>query len=265
MSKAPGTPFHRGTVVAGQYTLDYAEAGPAEPITTIVSLPGSAGLEMSIAKDMLAQRHRVVEINPPGWGERDDVTTRYHQSDLGPLLVEAISTLVAGSFHLLGTSAGGANAQYVASLLPERVRGVILEASMTPILPPEDLGEPPSSDTASDEVEYPMPDPDPRKPWATKEYIARQMANRFRMFQWVDYDFQPTSAIATIADRKIPVLALLGDKDEFLRPSQEIRFREQLPHAQFHFVPEGGHDLQNTVPEAFVALVEEFIAATTHA
>jgi hypothetical protein len=34
-----------------------------------------------------------------------------------------------------------------------------------------------------------------------------------------------------------------------------------LPHADFRLVPSGAHDLQNTVPDAFVNLVEDFIAS----
>ncbi|GAA4025277.1 alpha/beta hydrolase [Streptomyces plumbiresistens] len=260
MTQTPGAVFRTATVPAGEYTLNYAEAGPAEPTATIISLPGSAGLEMSTAKDALAERYRVIEINPPGWGDRDDVRTRFHQSELGPLLVEAINQLVDGPFYVLGTSLGGTNALYVASLLPDQVLGVILDASMAPILPSEDLREAPSSGPAPEEGEYPLPEPHPRKPWGTKEVIARQMANRLRLFNWIEPDMQATSAIATIADRKIPVLALLGDKDEILHAGQEQRFREQLPHARFHLIEEGTHDLQNTAPETFVALVKEFIA-----
>jgi pimeloyl-ACP methyl ester carboxylesterase len=265
MTHSPGAAFRTGKVPAGQYTLDYAEAAPAEPTVTIVSLPGSAGLEMSTAKDDLAQRHRVIEINPPGWGDRDDVRTRYHQNELGPLLVEAVNQLVDSPFYLIGTSMGGTNALYVASLLPDRVQGVVLEGSMVPILPSEDLREVPSAGPTPEDGEYPLPDPHPRKPWGTKEYIARQMANRLRLFKWLEVDLQASSALATVVDRKIPVLALLGDKDEILHASQEKRFRQQLPHAMFHLVEEGTHDLQNTVPESFVAMVEEFIATTVRA
>jgi hypothetical protein len=54
-------------------------------------------------------------------------------------------------------------------------------------------------------------------------------------------------------------LALLGDKDEILKPALEARIREQLPHARLHLVPGGGHGLQNTVSERFLPLVGDFI------
>ncbi|WP_083888042.1 alpha/beta fold hydrolase [Nocardia asiatica] len=256
MTQSPGTPFHEGTVTTEQHTLVFAEAAPAHPKSTIVSLPGSAGLEMSTAKDVLAQRHRVVEINPPGWGERNDVTERSHQSTLGPVLAAAIEELVTGPFYLLGTSMGGANALYVASLLPDRTQGVILEGSMAPVLPPEDMHPMPSP---PEDGGYPLPAPHPRKPWATKDFVMNQMLNRARLFEITEVDMDAADAIAKVVEHHIPVLALLGDADEILRPSQEKRIRERIPHAQFHLVGGGGHDLQNTAPEIFVELVEEFV------
>lgn len=178
-----------------------------------------------------------------------------------PEMAGEIDQLVNGPFFVLGTSMGGTNALYVASLLPDRVRGVILEGSMTPLLPEEDLRHVPSDEPAPEDGEYPLPDPHPRKPWATAPFMAQQMANRFRMFKWVEPDLQGTSAIKTVAELRVPVLALLGDNDGILFPSQAQRFREQLPDAQFHLVPEGGHDLQNTAPEKFLTLVEGFITA----
>lgn len=67
----PGAAFARATLPVAGFTLHYAEAAPAAPLGTIVSLPGSAGLEMSTAKDRLAERYRVVEITPPGLGRPD--------------------------------------------------------------------------------------------------------------------------------------------------------------------------------------------------
>lgn len=259
----PGSAFVHTTVEAGGYTLDYASASPDRPETTIVSLPGSAGLEMSTAKDRLVARYRVVEINPPGWGARDDVDTRMHQSQLGPVLTEAVEQLVDGPFHLLGTSMGGANALYVAAALPDRVRGIVLEGGMAPSTP-EDLRMPPPPEPGNEpEASYPAPVTDPRKPWATPEYVAGQMAVRMRMFGWVEPDMRASEAIAVVRERQIPVLALLGQDDEILAPSQEARFRAELPHADFRLVEGGAHDLQNTVPDSFVDLVEAFIASTT--
>ncbi|KAJ0423060.1 hypothetical protein BJY00DRAFT_310656 [Aspergillus carlsbadensis] len=225
----PGAGFVHKTITTGEFTVHYAEAGPSSPEGTIVSFPGSAGLEMSTAKDELAKRYRAVEVNPPGWGDQAD-------------------QLVDGPFVLLATSMGGANALYLTAQIPERVRGIILEGSMAPCRP-QDL--------------YPLsttqPPIHPKKPWATAGYVAHQMANRMRMVQTTKPDMQATSAIATVRQRAVPVLALLGSEDEVMKPSQKDSFHAVLPNEEFNIITGGRHDLQNTTPDEFVARVESFI------
>ncbi len=260
----PGSAFVHGTVEAGGYTLDYASAGPQHPEAVIVSLPGSAGLEMSTAKDRLVTRYRVVEINPPGWGARDDVVTRMHQSQLGPFLAEAIKQLVDGPFYLIGTSMGGSNALYVAAALPDRVRGIVLEGGMAPSRP-EDLRMPPP----------PEPGPTPGRRPPTRSRPSTRASRGRRRSTWrsrwrCGCGCSAGSNRTCRRPRRSQRSGSTGSQcwpcwgrpTRSWPPTQELRFRAELPDADFRFVPEGGHDLQNTVPTAFVDLVEEFIAST---
>lgn len=264
----PGKDFRIGLVEAAGFQLDYAEAGPQHPSATIVSLPGSAGLEMSKAKDKLAAGYRVIELNPPGWGGKDDLNRDMTQSELGAILAEAIVKLVPGRLYLIGASMGGANALHVTTRIPDRIAGVILEGSMAPARA-EDLEFPPIERAKVKEVvrltqegqppNYPAPPPHPEKPWSTPEYIARQMRVRMQMMQWVETDFSAEAGIAVVRDRRIPVLALLGDRDGILKLSQKDTIGQHLPDALFRIIPGGEHDLQNTVAEAFVREVQDFI------
>jgi pimeloyl-ACP methyl ester carboxylesterase len=273
MTEQPGSGFTRGTVSAGEFTLDYIESGPPNAAITVVSFPGSAGLETSVAKDILAQSVRVVEINPPGWGGKDDLAREMDMSECGRILAEAANKLVEGQYFIIGTSMGGANAIHAAALQPERVRGLILEGSMAPSAP-EDLRMPPpvppgseSDQTpppATDSAEapaYPLPPFNPKKPWATDDYVREQMANRFKMTRWVKPELLPEAALATVRERRVPVLALLGDEDEILAPSQKGTLSESLPEAGFILIAGGSHDLQNTAADQFVAAAKQFIEA----
>ncbi|KAJ5390464.1 uncharacterized protein N7496_001532 [Penicillium cataractarum] len=243
----PGAKFVHKTIPALEFTIHYAEAGPSNPAGTIVSIPGSAGLEMSTAKDQLAGRYRVLEVNPPGWGDQTDVSRPMPQSEIGVILARAVEQLVDGPFVLIATSMGGGNAMYLASQMPDRVRGIILEGSMTPCRP-QDLRPMSTS----------QPPIHPKKPWATQAYVAHQMSNRMRMVQNTPPDMEATPAITTVRERGIPVLSLVGDADEVMKPNQET-VQAVLPQAEFQLVPEGRHDLQNTVPEEFVSRVESLI------
>jgi pimeloyl-ACP methyl ester carboxylesterase len=261
----PGKSFIHGSTPAGGYALDYAVGGPAEAPVTLVSLPGSAGLEMSTAKDVLALKYRVIEINPPGWGGRTDLSRVMRMEEIAALQAEAANRLADGPYHVIGTSMGGVAAIHLAAENPDRVQGIVLEGGMAPALvtdlwappPPQPEDEPDAEPEGPDE--YPLPPPNPKKPWATEDFIRAQMANRFAMFRWVRFDMLPETALAKVNARGVRVLALLGDQDEILRPSQRGTFAKYLPSADFRFVPGGSHDLQNTAPDEFAALAEQFI------
>jgi pimeloyl-ACP methyl ester carboxylesterase len=266
--KIPGEQFKHGSVDAGGFALDVAEAGPSKPKAVIVSLPGSAGLEMSTAKDILSKTYRVIEINPPGWGGKTDLARQMTQRELGALLAEAVGRLVQDTFFLIGTSMGGANALYLAEATPSRVAGILQEGSMAPCRP-EDLRSGPMtaemfenmvrSMQAGDMSDYPFPPPHPKKSWASNDYVARQMINRGKMMALVAPDFAATSALQVVRERRIPVLALLGDEDPILKPSLEQTYQRELPHAKFRLVKGGEHDLQNTATDEFVAAVEYLV------
>ncbi|WP_157121262.1 alpha/beta fold hydrolase [Nocardia miyunensis] len=171
--RRPGADFRHLTVPAGEFTLDYAVAGPDGAAVTLVSIPGSAGLEMSTAKDELARTYRVIEINPPGWAGKTDLDRPMTTGELGGLLAEAIEHLVDGEFFLIGTSMGGSNALEIAATLPDRVRGIVLEGSMAPVrdedhrVPPSEILPPPAESGPAGTGEappYPLPPTHPGSP-----------------------------------------------------------------------------------------------------
>lgn len=253
--RRPGADFRWATVRADGFELDYAEAGPRDSARTLVSFPGSAGIEMSTAKDRLARHVRVLEINPPGWGGRPSPERPMTNVELAAVLAGAIRSLVDDPFALLGTSAGGATALHVAAVLAERILGVILEGSIAPTVPSDHRGPLPrtsGSDSDAPLEDMPLPRPHPRKPWATPAYFHERRRNQLSLFRWFLPDYMPVEQMSQICERRIPVLALLGDGDELIKPSQAGTLSRVMPHARFRLLEGGLHDLQNTQPEAFV-------------
>jgi pimeloyl-ACP methyl ester carboxylesterase len=266
----PGKGFVAGHVEVRGFSIRYAEAGPRNA-PTIVSLPGSAGLEMSTAKDQLARTFHVIELQPPGWGDSPELTRPMEQSELGEILGEAANTLVRGRYHLLGTSMGGANALYLTARFPDRVKSLTLEGSMAPARL-ADLGTPM---IYRDQVRqmlaaggppggYPAPPAHPNKPWATPEFTRAQMAARFRMMQWVQADTGAPPLFEKVRASNVPILAMVGDHDAILKLSLQQYYVETLPKARFVVVPGGEHDLQNTQPEFFAREVAAHVRRTDH-
>jgi pimeloyl-ACP methyl ester carboxylesterase len=267
MSTLPGRSFERKVIELNGYALTYAEAGPPGA-KTIVSLPGSAGLEMSTAKDLLSRKYRVIEINPPGWGGATRLTGPMSQEEIGRLLATAVERLVpAGPFHVIGTSMGGGNALWLAYFATQQIAGIILEGSTAPGRP-EDMVMAPTKEqlvalrdvtAKTGQFPYPLPPSHPRKTWATPDYVNQQMVNRFAMMCYVETDFSSAPAVARIRDAGIPVLAMLGTADGVLKPSHEETVKSQLPKVRFELIEGAEHDIQNSAPEEFARLCEDFI------
>ncbi len=275
----PGREFKDGYVESGGFRLHYKEAGRADA-PVLISLPGSAGLEMSRAKDLLAARYRIIEINPPGWGDDPELTREMEQEEIGKILGEAANKLVTGSYHVLGTSMGGGNALWLAYHYPQRVKSLVLEAGMAPLRHSDltnplieraqvrkrleavqsPVGPPPGAQPANGVAAYPTPPVDPAKPWATREYTDKQMTQRFRMMKWVQTDIGTEQLFSRVRTAGIPILALLGDKDNIIKPSVADYYAQVLPKARFVLIPGGSHDLQNSRTDAFVKEVTEFYA-----
>lgn len=254
----PGAGFTMGRVAAFGYDIPYARSGHGQ---TIVSFPGSAGLEMSTAKDLLAKEYDIIEFDPPGWGETAAVAAEMRQRDLAVILARAIEALGIDRFHVIGTSMGGANAFWLARQFPDRVASIILEAPML-FERPEDLVRPESAgivqairDGLTYDGRYPPPPPHPRKPWATPAFFHEQMRRRFKMMFFTDHpgEVGPLAEFAATTD--IPTTLLLGTQDEILNAGYAGRFREVMPKAVVTMVEGATHDIQNTAPEAFVNAV----------
>jgi len=259
----PGGKFERGTVASFGYEVPFAQSGAGD---AIVFLPGSAGLEMSAAKDILAENFHVIELDPPGWGETPALVAQMQQRQLAIVLAEAIGALGLTRYHLVGTSMGGINAFWLAQQYPGRVKSVTLEAPML-FCRPQDLVKPDESfilalragAPAPDMSAYPAPASHPRKPWATADFFRQQMRNRFKMFRTTDYPADNSALEGFAHETTIPLALLLGTHDEILNLSYAKRFKDMAPSARIEIIDRATHDIQNTAPEAFVATIRRQI------
>jgi pimeloyl-ACP methyl ester carboxylesterase len=266
--KLPGSKFKQSDVEVRGHRLLYARAGDGP---TLVSLPGSAGFELSFGKDLLAERFTVVELNPPGWGPRDDVSGKLDQRDLADILAEAIDKLGLGPVHLLGTSMGGVNALWIALNHPSMVKSLVLDAAMI-FVGPDFLRDPAGADfikglsdgtippEAGRQVLDSLP-PGPRyeaKPFMDQEYFRDLMTKRMRMFPHFTNKYE-AALNARAKDVACPALVLVGSEDEILEPEIERAYEAYMPQARFYLVPGGTHDLQGSHPELFARIVGDFV------
>lgn len=261
----PGSGFKHGSVGVFGYVVPFAEAGEGD---VIVSLPGSAGLEMSTAKDILAQSYRVIELDPPGWGATPPLSATMRQRHLATILGEALAEMGVSNFSVIGTSMGGLTALWLAQQYPDRVNAVILEGPMA-FAQVDDLYNPgaetmieaiKSGEIAGYEGNYPAPPPHPKKPWADAAFFHEQMRRRFKMFRHTDHPGEQDLLLPFARSGTVPITLVLGSEDEILKPSYADTLDALVPDLAVHRIEGATHDVQNTAPDAFVDAVNNTLA-----
>ncbi len=260
----PGSKFERKSIEAFGYKIAYAEAGSGE---VIISIPGSAGIEMSTAKDILTESYRVIEINPPGWSDDPQTPGVMRQKQIGIVIAEVIAELGIDQYHLLGTSMGAGCAFWLTALYPDRVKTISLEAPML-FQRDEDMVDPQGKKMIEallngapipDVSAYPAPPAHPLKPWSDADFFREQMRYRFKMMVKNDHDYDNPELRAFAKGVTIPTQLLFGSKDEIFNQSYPQEFKSVVPSATITIINDGTHDIQNTAPEAFVDAIKGFI------
>lgn len=259
MARRPGAGFEHGSIEVFGHEVGWTSNGSSP--RTLVICPGSAGSEPSWAKDMWSEYVQVVELNPPGWGGREPLRHKIDQRDLAVVLAAAIEALGIERFHLHGASMGGVTALWLAAQFPDRILSLSIEGGMnfvrqSDLVSPEKVRvlEQMVETQNPDGVGYPKAVPHPRKPWSDAAFIRGQMIKRLPMMRMVT-NLHESDLATRITRLQVPILALLGEHDELLRPSHLERWKEIHPDVETLLVSGAAHDIQNTEPEQLVAAV----------
>jgi pimeloyl-ACP methyl ester carboxylesterase len=263
----PGKPFKEGFVEVDGFKVRYVEAGKG-PV--IVSFPGSAGLEMSTAKDMLSTEYRVIEINPPGWGPDPVLKGERDMRDMATVFVHALDRLKVDKFHLVATSMGCNHAMYAAIQFPERVLSLTLEGGECFTRPQDRRPQTPravEAQRAATEGKgfnsdysiwagWPAFQWSENKWWQTPSYQARLMQRRYVNNFPYTRNAHRNEMLAGVKNLTMPTIQMVGDRDEIMKVSVAQAWKEQMPQSKFAIVAGGTHDLQNSQPEQFVEIMK---------
>jgi pimeloyl-ACP methyl ester carboxylesterase len=249
---APGSAFTQRAVEADGFTIRYFEAGDGE---TLVVLHGAGGPRFSLALDDLASRRRVILVEMPGFG---DQANERHQTlaELAETVAEAIAAIGPQTYHLLGTSFGGAVALHLALAHPDRVQSMVLEgpAAFRVGATPPDPNAPPQEMLRRfrrhpDRVPAFEP-PDPQAMARTWPLVDRLLAST------PEFDEQLAACLPGCAVR---TLVVFGDEDGVIPPANGRTFRQLMPNCSYVLVHQAAHDVQGDRAEAFSELVGEFL------
>jgi pimeloyl-ACP methyl ester carboxylesterase len=247
-NSVPGAAFKEGYVDADGFHIRYREAGRGEPL---VCLHGAGGLRLSRAHEILAERYRMIAFEAPGFGASPVNDRSGSAKELAASLAQAIANLGIDRYNLMGTSFGGRLALWWATQFPERLSALVLVAPAA-IRPADGDGDAPPAGAAA---LYAHPERQPRLPPPDPAILAKQAALVQRL-RGPARDPELEGQFATLT---MPTLVLFGTSDRVI-PSEMGRFyRELLPNCHFVLVYDAGHAIDADRPDAFAALVGDFL------
>lgn len=124
-------------VKVGRYELNYVEAGDGYPVLLIHGLAGDHQA-WTAQLESWSTRFRVIAPDNRGAGQSTQVDEPVSTRDLAEDMLALLDQLDVPRVHLVGRSMGGAIAQHMALMAPDRVQSLTLCASFAKIDP---LGE----------------------------------------------------------------------------------------------------------------------------
>ncbi len=244
-----GDVFTQNSVQVADFTVRYWEAGEGD---TVIYLHGAGGYQPRFGLDLVARHNRVLAIELPGWGEQVNDVADF--DGLATQVVAVATALGVESFHLMGTSLGGACALHLTTLFPERVTSLVLEApakfreaSANPsTLPPQQFVK---AFRSHPEREPHMAPPDPT-------FMARVWPMVERLMG--DGSVDPAFA-ARLEALPTRTLILFGTDDGVINPINGRTLRRFMKNATLQLVYDAAHDVQGDRPEAFADTVSDFL------
>lgn len=240
--------FAEQRVSADGFDIRYLEAGDG-PV--LACLHGAGGLRISRGHELLAQRHRVIAFELPGFGASPVNDRSSSLAELAATMRHALSALGADRCSVWGTSFGGKLALWLATQDPDRLDGLVLAAPAAIRL--ESAGLPAPADMPALLYAHPERrlDTTPLPP----EIDAKQRQLVGRLIG------PPRDAELEDAMRglEVPTLVLFGSEDRLTPPELGRHYREILPNCHFVIVYDAAHALYEDRPEAFAAIVADFL------
>ena len=240
--------FSERHVDADGFGIRYLEAGDGPPL---VCFHGAGGLRLTRAHEMLADRFRVLAFEAPGFGTSAANERSASLSELAGSMWAAVDALGIEACSVWGQSFGGKLALWFATLAADRVDALVLAAPAAILVNPRPL--PPAAEMASLLYAHPerQADTEPLAP----EVEAKQRALVGRLFG------APRDPELEAAMRELPVatLVLFGSEDRLTPPELGRHYRELLPNCQFVIVYDAAHAVHADRPEAFAAIVADFL------
>lgn len=240
--------FAERSISADGFDIRYLEAGDGPPL---VCFHGAGGVRLSRGHELLAESHRVIAFETPGFGDSPVNERTASMRELARTMLSAVDAIGLGRFNLWGTSFGGKLALTFAVDSPERLDALVLAAPAAILVDPQPLPRP--EQMAS--ILYAHPERQTNQGHVAPEVEAKQRALVHRVIG-PPRDPELEQAMRSL---EVPTLVLFGTEDRLTPPELGRIYRDILPNCQFTIVYDAAHAIYADRPEAFAAVVTDFI------
>lgn len=245
--------FAERKVDADGFTIRYLEAAPqsagAEPV---ICIHGAGGLRLSPMHEILAQTHRVIAFEMPGFGTSPANERSRDMAELAGSLCAAIAALGINGYNLMGTSFGGKVATHMALQDGEKLKSLIL---LSPAV--FRTNERPAMATPEERravmhahpERFPLRSADPEID-PKQETLVRRLIGPPR-----DAAFE-----AKLAGLSVPALVVFGTEDRLTPPEMARFYRQHYGNAHLMLIYDAAHLVDQDRPEATAEVVGDFLA-----
>ena len=253
--------------------IAYAVHGSGPPLVLVMGyrLNSTAWPATFIAQ--LAQRFTVITLDNRGTGLSDKPVTGYAIANMARDVRGLLDELKFERAHMLGYSMGGAIAQEFVRQFPDRVKGLILCATMAGG-PSATYAEPPVVRVMRD-LDGLTPEQAARRIWSVtyapgyldkhRTLAEEQMKREIAMptpLHAADLQFQAFAEFdcsRQLAAITKPTLVLTGDLDQLISPQNSLKMAKLIPGARLTIVPGGGHRVMWEATHECIAHIAGFL------
>ncbi|MCY3622017.1 MAG: alpha/beta hydrolase [Gammaproteobacteria bacterium] len=254
---AEAVSYTEGELALATGRIKYLEQGSGPPVVVLHHSWGSPG--WLPFHDRLAENHRVIVPDMPGWGGSERPAWARDPRDVAIITTRLLSRLELGDVKLVGLGFGGYVAAELATMNPSRLAHLILVGA---------AGLQPKTGEITDQMMLSHrkyieesfrdaetytayvgdePPDDIRQLWD----LSREMTARLT---WKPYMFNRRLE-PLLGDLDVPTLIVWGERDKVVPFECAKQFEAAIPNARVEVVAGAGHVVELEEPERLATLV----------
>jgi pyruvate dehydrogenase E2 component (dihydrolipoamide acetyltransferase) len=227
------------------------EAGPPQPAGVVVMLEGMTW-GLTVLRDALAQKYRVIALELPGCGESPANTRSQSVQELANTVAQAAAQVVPDTYTLIGTSFGAHVALWQTLQSPAKVEALVLIAP-TALLPAAGPLAGAPAETAKRLFAH------PEKARGVASIDPAIIAKEQALVQRLAGGRHDAEAERRLAEISCATLVLFGSEDQMVAPEAARIYRARIPNSHIAFVYDAGHLIEAERPEALVNAVSDYV------